>query len=163
MCMYCTVLYNLVPKCTVNYIFHKTVYYRHFICRFHGFWGQETHFWTQNDTNVYLLYSTLQLCVVMYSRVQYSTVFHKTVNYSHITCHFHGFGGQGTHFWTQIDAIVNAVYSTVQFCTIMYSKIHFFTKQLTTGMLYVISRVFGVTKLIYELKMTLMFLYCIKL
>ena len=49
---------------------------------------------------------------------------------------------------------------TVQYCTVQYKKVQFFTKLFNMVMLYVFSMVFEVKKLISELKMTLMFMYC---
>ena len=73
MFMYCTVLYSTVPKCTVKYFFfQKTVHYRHVICRFHGFWGQGTHFLNQNNPYVYVMYSTVQYHTRMYSKISFS-------------------------------------------------------------------------------------------
>ena len=51
------------------------------------------------------------------------------------------------------------MYGTVLYC-IVQKKVHFFTKLFNMGMLYVFSMVFEVKKLISELKMTLMFMYC---
>ena len=41
----------------------------------------------------------------------------------------------------------------------MYSLVQFFTIMLIIGMLHVLSMVFGVEELIFELKMTLIFMY----
>ena len=99
---------------------------------------------------------TLQHCTILCHNVQWSTVFHKTVNYRQDTCLLYDFWGQGTHFWIQNDANVYVLHTTVQFCTKTYSKIHFFTKLLQN----VVFMVFGVQKLILELRIMLLFTYC---
>ena len=72
-------------------------------------------------------------------------------------CQFWGFWVQGIHFCTQNYHFLNVLYSTVLYST---KKVHFFTKLFNMGMLYVYSMVFRAKKLISELKMTLMFMYC---
>ena len=101
--------------------------------------------------------------LLMYCTVQKKYSFHKTVQYRHVIYRFHVFLGQRTYFWTYIMSMLmycTLPYSTVQFCAVMYSKIHFLLKLFNTGMIYVISIVFWAKKLISELKMTLMFMYC---
>ena len=51
----------------------------------------------------------------------------------------------------------SVLYNFVPYCTVKYS---YFLKLFNMGMLYVFSMVFEVKKLISELKMTLMFMYC---
>ena len=110
MLTYCTVQYNFVLLSTVKYSFHKNVNFRHVICLFHGSLGQGTHFWTQNDACVYVLYSTVQFCTIICT----DKFFLKTVNYMRVLCRFHCFWGHASHFGTKYDNNVDIL------CRLLY-------------------------------------------
>ena len=101
----------------INYNFHKSDFDMWYVKL--GVFG------AKESISVLKIINLWMYCTVLYCTVLEKYSFHETVQYMHDIYHFHGFLGQGTHFWTINDVYVDVLYSTVQFWAIMYSKVQF--------------------------------------
>ena len=135
------------------------IYYNFYKSDFYMWYVNLGVFGAKESDSVLKIITLWNYCTLLCCTVQKKYSFHKTVQYMHDIYHFHGFLGQGTHFRNQNNAQVYVLYSSVQYSYKMYSiKFFLFKKQFTTGMLYVVSKVFWVKEPISGIKITLMFM-----
>ena len=78
---HCTILCHNVQWSTV---FQKTVNYRQDTCLLYDFLGQGTHFWIQNDANVYVLHTYVQFCTKTYSKQRCAQIYFQQWSDIHI-------------------------------------------------------------------------------